>query len=198
MVIKMNNTEISQDKPEAKEKKTDIKKEILSWLVYILFVIGLTYLILTYVGQRTVVDGRSMNATLNDGDNLIVEKLSYRFHDPERFDIIVFPPYGTKEYYIKRIIGLPGETIRIDEAGNIYINDEILEEDYGLETIRNPGRAIEPITLGDDEYFVMGDNRNNSTDSRSAQVGNVKRDTIIGRAWLRIWPLTDIGFLKHQ
>lgn len=198
MLIKMNNTEISQDKPEAKEKKTDIKKEILSWLVYILFVIGLTYLILTYVGQRTVVDGRSMNATLNDGDNLIVEKLSYRFHDPERFDIIVFPPYGTKEYYIKRIIGLPGETIRIDEAGNIYINDEILEEDYGLETIRNPGRAIEPITLGDDEYFVMGDNRNNSTDSRSAQVGNVKRDTIIGRAWLRIWPLTDIGFLKHQ
>lgn len=197
-MIKMNNTEISQDKPEAKEKKTDIKKEILSWLVYILFVIGLTYLILTYVGQRTVVDGRSMNATLNDGDNLIVEKLSYRFHDPERFDIIVFPPYGTKEYYIKRIIGLPGETIRIDEAGNIYINDEILEEDYGLETIRNPGRAIEPITLGDDEYFVMGDNRNNSTDSRSAQVGNVKRDTIIGRAWLRIWPLTDIGFLKHQ
>lgn len=197
-MIKMNNTEISQDKPEAKEKKTDIKKEILSWLVYILFVIGLTYLILTYVGQRTVVDGRSMNATMNDGDNLIVEKLSYRFHDPERFDIIVFPPYGTKEYYIKRIIGLPGETIRIDEAGNIYINDEILEEDYGLETIRNPGRAIEPITLGDDEYFVMGDNRNNSTDSRSAQVGNVKRDTIIGRAWLRIWPLTDIGFLKHQ
>lgn len=197
-MIKMNNTEISQDKPEAKEKKTDIKKEILSWLVYILFVIGLTYLILTYVGQRTVVDGRSMNATLNDGDNLIVEKLSYRFHDLERFDIIVFPPYGTKEYYIKRIIGLPGETIRIDEAGNIYINDEILEEDYGLETIRNPGRAIEPITLGDDEYFVMGDNRNNSTDSRSAQVGNVKRDTIIGRAWLRIWPLTDIGFLKHQ
>lgn len=197
-MIKMNNTEISQDKPEAKEKKTDIKKEILSWLVYILFVIGLTYLILTYVGQRTVVDGRSMNATLNDGDNLIVEKLSYRFHDPERFDIIVFPPYGTKEYYIKRIIGLPGETIRIDEAGNIYINDEILEEDYGLETIRNPGRAIEPITLGDDEYFVMGDNRNNSRDSRSAQVGNVKRDTIIGRAWLRIWPLTDIGFLKHQ
>ena len=197
-MIKMNNTEISQDKPEAKEKKTDIKKEILSWLVYILFVIGLTYLILTYVGQRTVVDGRSMNATLNDGDNLIVEKLSYRFHDLERFDIIVFPPYGTKEYYIKRIIGLPGETIRIDEAGNIYINDEILEEDYGLETIRNPGRAIEPITLSDDEYFVMGDNRNNSTDSRSAQVGNVKRDTIIGRAWLRIWPLTDIGFLKHQ
>lgn len=181
------------------EKKVDMKKEILSWVFYILFVIVLTYVIIHFVGQRTVVDGRSMNATLNDGDNLIVEKLSYRFGDPQRFDIIVFPPQGApNEHYIKRIIGLPGETVRIDDEGNIYINDEILEEDYGLETIQNPGRASEPITLGDDEYFVLGDNRNNSTDSRSDRVGNVKRDTITGRAWLRIWPLSDIGFLKHQ
>lgn len=181
------------------EKKMDMKKEILSWVFYILFVIVLTYVIIHFVGQRTVVDGRSMNATLNDGDNLIVEKLSYRFSDPQRFDIIVFPPQGApKEHYIKRIIGLPGETVRIDDEGNIYINDEILEENYGLETIQNPGRAGEPITLGDDEYFVLGDNRNNSTDSRSEKVGNVKRDTITGRAWLRIWPLSDIGFLKHQ
>lgn len=181
------------------EKKMDVKKEILSWIFYILFVIVLTYVIIHFVGQRTVVDGRSMNPTLNDGDNLIVEKLSYRFRDPERFDIIVFPPQGApNEHYIKRIIGLPGETVRIDYDGNIYINDELLEEDYGLETIQNPGRASEPITLGDDEYFVLGDNRNNSTDSRSDRVGNVKRDTITGRAWLRIWPLSDIGFLKHQ
>lgn len=176
----------------------DMKKEILSWVFYLLFVVVLTYVIITFVGQRTQVDGRSMNPTLNDRDNLIVEKLSYRFSDPKRFDIIVFPPYGTKEYYIKRIIGLPGETVQIDEEGNIYINGEILEEDYGLETIHSAGRAAEPITLGDDEYFVMGDNRNNSKDSRSEDVGNVKRDAIIGRAWVRIWPLSDIGFLKHQ
>lgn len=182
----------------SEEKKMDVKKEILSWIFYILFVVVLTYLILHFVGQRTMVDGRSMNATLNDGDNLIVEKISYRFHDPERFDIIVFPPHGDKEYYIKRIIGLPGETVQIDQDGNIYINGEILEEDFGLEKIKNPGRAIEPIQLADDEYFVLGDNRNNSTDSRAASVGNVKRDAIIGRAWLRIWPLSDIGFLKHQ
>lgn len=180
------------------EKKMDWKKELISWAMYIGFVVVLTWFILTFVGQRTVVDGRSMNATLNDRDNLIVEKLSYRFHDPERFDIIVFPPYGTKEYYIKRIIGLPGETIQIDEEGNIYIDGELLEEDYGLETIKNPGRAIEPVTLGDDEYFVMGDNRNNSVDSRDPRVGNVKRDSIIGRAWVRIWPLSDFGLLKHQ
>ncbi len=180
------------------EKKMDWKKELISWAMYIGFVVVLTWFILTFVGQRTVVDGRSMNATLNDRDNLIVEKLSYRFHDPERFDIIVFPPYGTKEYYIKRIIGLPGETIQIDTEGNIYIDGELLEEDYGLETIKNPGRAIEPVTLGDDEYFVMGDNRNNSVDSRDPRVGNVKRDSIIGRAWVRIWPLSDFGLLKHQ
>ena len=180
------------------EKKMDWKKELLSWVLYIGAVIVLTWFILTFVGQRTVVEGRSMNSTLNNRDNLIVEKISYRFHDPERFDIIVFPPYDTKEYYIKRIIGLPGETIQIDGEGNIYINGELLEEEYGLEPIKNPGRAIEPVVLGDDEYFVMGDNRNNSVDSRDSRVGNVKRDAIIGRAWVLIWPLSDFGLLKHQ
>ncbi|MCD7737087.1 MAG: signal peptidase I [Lachnospiraceae bacterium] len=181
------------------EKKVDPKKEILSWIFYIAFVIVATWLILHFVGQRTVVDGSSMNNTLIDGDNLIVEKLSYRFGDPERFDIIVFQPYeDSSEYYIKRIIGLPGETVRIDDEGNIYINGELLEEDYGKETIENPGRAEEEITLGEDEYFVLGDNRNNSTDSRTERVGNVSRDSIVGKAWVRIWPLGSIGFLTHQ
>ena len=179
-------------------QKVDMKKESLSWVFYIAFVLVLTWVIITFVGQRTRVDGRSMMNTLHDGDNLIVEKLSYRFSDPKRFDIIVFPPTGKKEYYIKRIIGLPGETVQIDENGNIYINGELLEENYGAETIQNPGRAAKPITLGDDEYFVMGDNRNNSKDSRSEEVGNVKRSQIIGRAWLRIWPLNKFGLLKHQ
>ena len=179
-------------------QKVDMKKEILSWVFYIAFVLVLTWVIITFVGQRTRVDGRSMMNTLHDGDNLIVEKLSYRFSDPKRFDIIVFPPTGKKEYYIKRIIGLPGETVQIDENGNIYINGELLEENYGAETIQNPGRAAKPITLGDDEYFVMGDNRNNSKDSRSEEVGNVKRSQIIGRAWLRIWPLNKFELLKHQ
>ena len=195
----MSKENKAQQNTAGEEKEMDLKKEILSWVFYIGFVLILTWLIITFVGQRTVVDGRSMNATLNDGDNLIVEKLSYRFSDPKRFDIIVFPPQGApKEHYIKRIIGLPGETVQIDKDGNIYINGELLEENYGLETIQNPGRASEPITLGDDEYFVLGDNRNNSTDSRMEKVGNVKRETITGRAWLRIWPLSDIGFLKHQ
>ena len=101
-------------------------------------------------------------------------------------------------YYVKRVIGLPGETVQIDLEGNIYINGEILEEDYGKEKINFPGLAVEPITLGDDEYFVMGDNRNNSSDSRDPSVGNIRRSNIIGKAWVRIWPLNKFGVLKHQ
>ncbi|MBD5469856.1 MAG: signal peptidase I [Lachnospiraceae bacterium] len=180
-------------------KVKSILKEILNTSIYLLIVICIAYLIVTYVGQRTRVSGGSMESTLSSEDHLLVDKISYRFNAPERFDIIVFPfQYDEELYYIKRIIGMPGETIRIDTEGNIYINDEILEEDYGREVIENPGRAIEPITLGDDEYFVMGDNRNNSSDSRDPSVGNIHRDDIIGKAFIRIWPLSKFGILKHQ
>ena len=140
-----------------------------------------------------------MEATLSNGDQLIVDKISYRFRDPKRYDIIVFPfRYEDNTFYIKRIIGLPGETIQIDGEGNIWVNGEILEESYGREMIRDPGLAAEPITLGEDEYFVMGDNRNNSSDSRVEAVGNIHRNEIIGRAFIRIWPLSKFGILKHQ
>ena len=181
--------------------KTKVLKEILSTGIYLLVVLVITYLVIAYVGQRTEVNGNSMQPTLNDGDNLIVDKISYRFRDPERFDIIVFPfVYKESTYYIKRIIGLPGETVQIDEEGNIYINGEILQESYGREVIKEEHRGIasKPITLGEDEYFVMGDNRNNSSDSRLAEVGNIKRDQIIGRAWVRIWPLKDFEVITHQ
>ena len=174
-------------------------KEILSTSLYLLIVLALTLLVVTYVGQRTKVIGSSMEPMLTDGDNLIVDKLTYRFEDPQRFDIIVFPfRYAEKTFYIKRIIGLPGETVYIDEAGTIYINGEILEETYGKEVITDPGRAYEPVTLGEDEYFVMGDNRNNSSDSRDPVVGNIHRDEFIGKAWMRIWPLGSMGMIKHQ
>ncbi|MCM1058153.1 MAG: signal peptidase I [Firmicutes bacterium] len=176
-------------------------KEMISTLLYLLAVLCLTWVVIQFVGQRTEVDGASMEPTLYNGDNLIVDKISYRFRDPERFDIIVFPfQYKEGVFYIKRIIGLPGETVRIDEQGNIYIDGEVLMEGYGREVIRpeNTGRAWEPITLGEDEYFVLGDNRNNSSDSRTEIVGNIKREDIIGRAWIRIWPLKRFGILKHQ
>lgn len=176
-----------------------VLKEILSTSLYLLIVLCLTYVVIHFVGQRTQVIGGSMETTLSENDNLIVDKLTYRFRKPRRFDIVVFPfQYEKDTYYIKRIIGLPGETIFIDGEGNIFINDELLEESYGKEIIKDAGRAYEPITLGEDEYFVMGDNRNNSQDSRDPSVGNIARDDIIGRAWIRIWPLNKFGILKHQ
>ena len=184
-----------------RRREPGIIREILGWIFYIIVILVLTYVIITYVGQRTSVSGSSMETTLSDGDQLLVDKLSYRFQNPKRFDIIVFPfQYQTNTYYIKRIIGLPGETVQIMDDGSIYINGEKLEENYGMEVIKPEtiGRAAEPIELGDDEYFVMGDNRNNSSDSRTDMVGNIKRENIIGKAWLRIWPVSDFGVLQHQ
>lgn len=176
-----------------------VLREILSTSLYLLGVLCAVYLVIHFVGQRTQVQGDSMEPKLSTEDNLIVDKITYRFHDPERFDIIVFPFQDEKDtFYIKRIIGLPGETVQIDEEGNIMIDGEILEESYGKEIIINPGRAYEPVELGEDEYFVMGDNRNNSMDSREPSVGNIKRKNIIGRAWLRIWPLDKFGLIKHR
>lgn len=178
-----------------------VMKEMISTLVYLLIVLCLTWVVIQFVGQRTEVDGSSMEPTLSHGDNLIVDKISYRFRDPERFDIIVFPfQYEDKTYFIKRIIGLPGETVQIDEQGKIYINGEVLAEGYGREVIKPEtiGLAREPIELGEDEYFVLGDNRNNSSDSRTGAVGNIRRSDIIGKAWLRLWPFNKFGILRHQ
>ena len=143
---------------------------LLGWIVYIGIIVGITYLIITYVGQRTTVSGSSMETTLSDGDNLIVDKISYRFKEPERYDIIVFPyKYEENTYYIKRIIGLPGETVQVID-GYTYINGKRLESDiYGAEVMEAAGIAEDPIVLGEEEYFVLGDNRNHSSDSRRLQ-----------------------------
>ena len=175
-----------------------ILKELMGWLLYIIIIVGAAYLIVTFVGQRTQVSGSSMETTLSDGDQLIVDKMSYRFRDPKRYEIIVFPyQYEPNTYYIKRIIGLPGETIQIID-GYIYIDGEQLDEHYGNELMNDPGIAAEPVTLGEDEYFVLGDNRNNSQDSRAVNVGVIHRKDILGRAWIRIWPLDSMGVIRHE
>ena len=180
----------------ARAKRNGRIKSALDTVIFFAVVFACAMFIVTFVGQRTRVSGSSMYDTLEDGDNLIVEMVSYRFSDPQRFDVIVFEVSGLDHvYYIKRIIGLPGETVQISD-GNIYIDGELLEEDYGYEAITDPGLASSPITLGDDEYFVLGDNRNDSSDSRFGVVGNVSRSQIVGRAWVRIWPLNKIGFVS--
>ena len=176
-----------------------VMKEFLNTAIYLLCVLGAVWLVITFVGQRTEVEGASMENTLHNGDNLIVDKLSYRFHDPERFDIIVFPyQYEENTYYINRIIGLPGETVQVVD-GYVYINGSRLESDiYGNELMDDPMAASQPITLGKDEYFVLGDNRNHSQDSRDPSVGEVKKDTIMGKAWVRIYPFGKMGVIRHE
>lgn len=174
-------------------------RTILGYILYILVIIGLTWMIVTFVGQRTRVSGQSMETTLQDGDNLIVDKISYRFYDPSRYDIIVFPyKYEENTFYIKRIIGLPGETVQVKD-GYTYINGKKLTSDiYGREVMDEPGIAEEPIKLGSDEYFVLGDNRNHSQDSRDPYVGVLKRSDLMGRAFVRIYPLNKFGVIKHE
>lgn len=176
------------------DAEESILRELGGWIVYILLIIGLTYFIITFVGQRTRVSGSSMETTLQNGDNLIVDKISYRFRDPKRYDIIVFPyKYEENTYYIKRIIGMPGETVQIKD-GYVYIDGErLLSDIYGNELIKDPQTAADPITLKENEYFVMGDNRNHSMDSRDPSVGVLTKEDLIGRAWVRIYPFDNIG-----
>ena len=176
----------------------EIIKELAGWLLYIVLIIAFTWFVVTFVGQRTEVSGSSMETTLSDKDQLIVDKMTYRFRDPKRYEIVVFPyQYQENTYYIKRIIGLPGETVQI-LSGMVYIDGMRLDEHYGNEIMENPGIAEEPLTLGEDEYFVLGDNRNNSSDSRASDVGLIHRKDLIGRAWIRVWPLSQIGVIHHE
>ncbi|NMB44279.1 MAG: signal peptidase I [Clostridiales bacterium] len=160
--------------------------EILIFLLQIGAVVFLAYLTVNYGIERTTVYEDSMNPTLVEDDSIIIDKFTYRLSDPKRFDVIVFLKTDKEHSYynIKRIIGLPGETVQIKSDG-IYINDKKIEEDIEVEDMDNFGLASEPILLDENEYFVLGDNRNKSEDSRFANVGNIIRDNILGKAWIR-------------
>lgn len=187
------STAKDQEFDETKHTK-DGSSFLKELLIYVCIFIVLWRVISTYVIEGRIVDGTSMQDTLQDEERLMVERLSYRFSDPKRFDIVILMPYGedVDEYFIKRVIGLPGETIQIKD-GEIYIDGEVLEENYGKEPIIDGGIANEPLTLGDDEYFVMGDNRNDSDDSRADYIGPITRNLIKGKAILRVWPLDRFG-----
>ena len=169
------------------------------YLVLIAIALSIAILFTRFIAIRSVVDGSSMNPTLTDRDNVLVNRVTYAFSEPQRFDIVVFElknEPGT--FYIKRVIGLPGETVTIRD-GEVYINGARLEGDmYGNAPVRRPGRAAEGVTLGEGEYFVMGDNRNNSLDSRFNEPGSIQRHQLIGKVLLRIWPLSSFGVIPHQ
>ena len=167
------------------------------WIFKIAIVCLLAFVAVWYFGQRVSTVGDSMNPVLHNGDVVLVNRIVYNATTPKRGDIIVFKPKGNENarYYIKRIVGLPGETVEIIE-NRIYIDGEKLEEDYKTTDIDDVGIANEKIHLAGDEYFVLGDDRQNSEDSRNADVGNVKREYIYGKAWLTISPKKDFGLIR--
>lgn len=179
---------------EEPNRKKKLRGILIEAVLYVAIIVLCVKVVPRYVIQRTIVDGESMMDTLKNRENLLVEKISYHFKNPERFDVIVFYPYGrdNDEYYIKRVIGLPGETVQII-GSQIYINGKVLEEDYGKDPIEFAGIVEEPQTLGEDEFFVLGDNRDVSQDSRFEEVGFVQKKNIEGKAILRIYPFSKFG-----
>ena len=181
-----------------KEKKSvrEQMKGILLWIFEILVVILLAFVLVLFFGQIRTNNGQSMEMTLSDGDHLLIDTFSYRIGSPKRNDIIVFKPNGsdTSHTYIKRVIGLPGETVQIKD-GMIYINGTVYLEKTDYPAINNPGLAADEIKLGTTEYFVLGDNRNNSEDSRYSDIGNVNKRYIVGKLWFTCSPFEKFGFL---
>ena len=180
---------------KSEKKVSSVSLKVLKTGFMFLIVLIIVYLLVNYVFRRTVVHNVSMQDTLYDGDNIIMDELSYNVSDPKRFDVICFKSYKEKELLIKRVIGLPGETIQI-KNGVIFVNDKEIKDRTGLSEIEDAGLAKEPVTLSKDEYFVIGDNRKESIDSRSSEVGNIRRKDILGKASLIFWPLDRIGIIK--
>ena len=183
-----------QDIQADTEEKTSVGKELFQWVLVILGAVILAFLIDTFVIVNAQIPSGSMENTIMTGDRVFGNRLAYKFSDPKRFDIIIFKyPDDESQLFIKRIIGLPGETVEIHD-GNIYINgsDTPLEDVDIKEPMEG---SFGPYTVPEGCYFVMGDNRNNSRDSRYWENTFVSEDEILGKAVFRYWPLNKLKLL---
>lgn len=182
-----------------KKKKLDsrIIKDIFEMVTGSLVAVFLAFVIVFSVGMRTSIIGDSMERTLFNGQEILVNRVIYKLSTPKRGDVIVFLPNGNQNshLYVKRVVGLPGETVQIRD-GSVYIDGVFLEEPEEFDKMIDAGIAENELTLAVDEFFVLGDNRASSEDSRNADVGNVKREYIYGKAWFVISPRKDFGFVR--
>jgi len=178
-----------------KDDEHRVVRDITKWIVDIVVVLTLALYLVEFMGIRHTVSGHSMEPVLFGGDMVLIDRLSYRLGHPKRLDVVLFQKKdGDEKQYLKRIIGLPGETVQIKE-GIVYINDSPAKLPEGLEEANLAGLAQSPVILGDEEYFLLGDNRDSSEDSRFENVGNVSRNQIVGKAWFKLLPLERIGFM---
>ena len=172
-------------------------KEIVGWVVECAIVIAIAYTLVSFFGFRTSVVGNAMLNTLDNEEQIFVNRFVYMVRGPKQGDVVVFLPNGNEKshYYVRRVIAGPGDTIKIND-GAVYVNGKRYSEKTTVAAIEDPGVAEDELKLGDNEYFVLGDNRNNSEDSRMANIGNIKKDYIVGKAWFHFHNITDMGLIR--
>jgi len=179
----------------SQEKKKNVKKEIISWVLTLGSAVLIALFIRTFIFEPIFVDGQSMCDTLQDREVMLVTKPEYIFGEPQRGDVVICKYPGRTENFVKRLMGVPGDTIEVRD-NVVYINGEALDEPYLTPSRNDDGFSMEAMTLGDDEYFVMGDNRDNSHDSRNyygyGKPATLTRSQIIGHVRCVIYPFSDI------
>jgi signal peptidase I len=170
---------------------------ILKFISDVCIVIVFAYALVTFTCDRTTLNGNSMESSITSGDTVLINKMAYTLKSPSRYSVIAFQLHNTagSKIYVKRVIGLPGETVQI-KNGHVYINGALLEDDISDQNILTEGIVKSEVTLADDEYFVLGDSRNNSEDSRFASIGMIKEEDILGSAWMISAPFDHIGLVK--
>ena len=173
---------------QMRKKKRQRRDKIAAYVLTFVAVIFAAFIIVRFLCAGYTVQGDSMLPTYESGEKRLVNRLIYKVKSPARYDIILFESEDetNKQYYVKRVVGLPGETVQVRD-GNVYV-DGRKAKSFGKEQILSPGLAADGVKLSKNQYFVMGDNYNNSEDSRSALGGNVNKTQIIGKVGIKYWP----------
>lgn len=184
-----------KDKKKKEKPKKSLKREIFEWVMVFVVAAALAFVVRTFIFEPVRVDGSSMLNTLEDNEFMIATKFDYLMGDPERFDIVIcdYPNTDDGMYRVKRVIGLPGETIELTADGDLYVNGEYVEQNFDMKS--KPYQAYGPITVQEGKYVVMGDNRGNSKDSRDRFVGPLERKMIKGHVRCVVFPLNKARIL---